>query len=226
MSICYCVVVDLGVFSGWVMFVSYQFGLCVLMLCEIYCFINSLQKVDGFDCWDVDSLEGEICCGLEKVCEQGILIDSIGIDIWGVDYVLLDKQGQCVGLLIFYCDDCIQGLLCYVEVQLGWVEIYCCSGIQFLLFNMFYQLCVLVEQQLELVSQVVYVLLIFDYFSFCLIGNLNWEYINVIIIQLVNINSDSWDEMLLNWIGVLLVWFGKLIYFGNVIGYWICLQGN
>ncbi|MCS5872617.1 hypothetical protein LN650_00990 [Klebsiella pneumoniae subsp. pneumoniae] len=50
---------------------------------EIHRFTNSLQKVDGFDCWDVDSLEGEIRRGLEKVCEQGILIDSIGIDTWG-----------------------------------------------------------------------------------------------------------------------------------------------
>jgi rhamnulokinase len=42
--------------------------------------------------------------GLEKVCEQGILIDSIGIDTWGVDYVLLDKQGQRVGLPVSYRD--------------------------------------------------------------------------------------------------------------------------
>ncbi len=54
-----------------------------LTLREIHRFTNSLQKVDGFDCWDVDSLEGEIRRGLEKVCEQGILIDSIGIDTWG-----------------------------------------------------------------------------------------------------------------------------------------------
>jgi rhamnulokinase len=75
-----------------------------LTLREIHRFTNSLQKVDGFDCWDLDSLEGEIRRGLEKVCEQGILIDSIGIDTWGVDYVLLDKQGQRVGLPVSYRD--------------------------------------------------------------------------------------------------------------------------
>ncbi len=80
MSIRHCVAVDLGASSGRVMLASYQSGPRALTLREIHRFTNSLQKVDGFDCWDLDSLEGEIRRGLEKVCEQGILIDSIGID--------------------------------------------------------------------------------------------------------------------------------------------------
>ncbi len=55
------------------------------------------------------------------------------------------------------------------------------------------------EQQPELVSQAAHALLIPDYFSFRLTGNLNWEYTNATTTQLVNINSDSWDETLLNW---------------------------
>ena len=49
------------------------------------------------------------------------------------------------------------------------------------------------EQQPELVSQAAHALLIPDYFSFRLTGNLNWEYTNATTTQLVNINSDSWD---------------------------------
>lgn len=65
------------------------------------------------------------------MCEQGILIDSIGIDTRGVDYVLLDKQGQRVGLPISYRDDRTRGLLRHAEAQLGRAEIYRRSGIQF-----------------------------------------------------------------------------------------------
>ncbi|HCC7823515.1 TPA: rhamnulokinase, partial [Klebsiella pneumoniae] len=226
MSIRHCVAVDLGASSGRVMLASYQPGPRALTLREIHRFTNSLQKVDGFDCWDVDSLEGEIRRGLEKVCEQGILIDSIGIDTWGVDYVLLDKQGQRVGLPISYRDDRTQGLLRHAEAQLGRAEIYRRSGIQFLPFNTLYQLRALVEQQPELVSQAAHALLIPDYFSFRLTGNLNWEYTNATTTQLVNINSDSWDETLLNWTGAPLAWFGKPTHPGNVIGHWICPQGN
>jgi rhamnulokinase len=89
----------------------------------------------------------------------------------------------------------------HAEEQLGRAEIYRRSGIQFLPFNTLYQLRALVEQQPELVSQAAHALLIPDYFSFRLTGNLNWEYTNATTTQLVNINSDSWDETLLNWTG-------------------------
>ncbi|MDU2495854.1 MAG: FGGY family carbohydrate kinase, partial [Klebsiella grimontii] len=166
MSLRHCVAVDLGASSGRVMLASYQPGQQTLALREIHRFTNSLQKVDGFDCWDLDSLEGEIRRGLEKVCERGILIDSIGIDTWGVDYVLLDKRGQRVGLPVSYRDSRTQGLMRHAEAQLGRAEIYRRSGIQFLPFNTLYQLRALVEQQPELVSQAAHALLIPDYFSF------------------------------------------------------------
>jgi rhamnulokinase len=88
----------------------------------------------------------------------------------------------------------------HAEEQLGRAEIYRRSGIQFLPFNTLYQLRALVEQQPELVSSR-HALLIPDYFSFRLTGNLNWEYTNATTTQLVNINSDNWDETLLNWTG-------------------------
>ncbi|MDM4210285.1 rhamnulokinase [Klebsiella spallanzanii] len=226
MSFRHCVAVDLGASSGRVMLASYQPGQQTLALREIHRFTNSLKKVDGFDCWDIDSLEAEIRCGLVKVCEQGILIDSIGIDTWGVDYVLLDKQGQRVGLPVSYRDSRTQGLMRHAEEQMGRAEIYRRSGIQFLPFNTLYQLRALVEQQPELVSQAAHALLIPDYFSFRLTGQMNWEYTNATTTQLVNINSDNWDEELLNWTGAPREWFGTPTHPGNVIGHWICPLGN
>ncbi|MCS5951135.1 hypothetical protein LNO88_27550 [Klebsiella pneumoniae subsp. pneumoniae] len=124
-----------------------------------------------------------------------------------------------------YRDDRTQGLLRHAEAQLGRAEIYRRSGIQFLPFNTLYQLraggaaagagqsgCPCPADP--------------DYFSFRLTGNLNWEYTNATTTQLVNINSDSWDETLLNWTGAPLAWFGKPTHPGNVIGHWICPQGN
>ncbi|MFB5082089.1 rhamnulokinase [Raoultella sp. C349492] len=226
MSFRHCVAVDLGASSGRVMLASYESGQRALTLREIHRFTNSLHQVDGYDCWDIDRLEGEIRRGLEKVCAQGILIDSIGIDTWGVDYVLLDAQGQRVGLPVSYRDDRTHGLMQHAEEQMGRADIYRRSGIQFLPFNTLYQLRALVEQQPELVSQAAHALLIPDYFSFRLTGQMNWEYTNATTTQLVNINSDSWDEDLLNWSGAPREWFGTPTHPGNVIGHWICPQGN
>ena len=115
---------------------------------------------------------------MKKVCDQGIRIDSIGIDTWGVDYVLIDKNGQRVGLPVSYRDSRTNGIMSRAMTQPGKSDIYHRSGIQFLPFNTLYQLRALVEQQPELIPQVAHALLIPDYFSYRLTGELNWEYTN------------------------------------------------
>ncbi|HHU7987547.1 TPA: rhamnulokinase, partial [Escherichia coli] len=89
-----------------------------------------------------------------------------------------------------------------------------------------YQLRALTEQQPELIPHIAHALLIPDYFSYRLTGKMNWEYTNATTTQLVNINSDDWDESLLAWSGANKAWFGRPTHPGNVIGHWICPQGN
>ncbi|MFV0263767.1 MAG: rhamnulokinase [Kluyvera sp.] len=226
MTFRHCVAVDLGASSGRVMLARYDAEPRSLSLREIHRFTNSLHQQQGFDTWDIDSLEAEIRTGLNKVCDEGICIDSIGIDTWGVDYVLLDKNGQRVGLPVAYRDSRTDGVMAMAMEQLGKETIYRRSGIQFLPFNTLYQLRALVEQQPELVAQAAHALLIPDYFSYRLTGKMNWEYTNATTTQLVNIDSDNWDEDLLNWTGAPAAWFGTPTHPGNVIGHWICPQGN
>lgn len=178
MTFRHCVAVDLGASSGRVMLARYDSKHRTLTLREIHRFVNCLQKTDGFDTWDIDSLEKDIRLGLKKVCNEGILIDSIGIDTWGVDYVLLDKQGQRVGLPVSYRDNRTTGIMPQALVQIGKSEIYRRSGIQFLPFNTIYQLRALTKQQPELTAQVAHALLMPDYFSYRLTGEMNWEYTN------------------------------------------------
>lgn len=225
MTFRHCVAVDLGASSGRVMLARYDSKQRTLSLHEIHRFINGLQNVAGFATWDIDNLESEIRLGLEKVCVQGIQIDSLGIDTWGVDYVLLDKQGQRIGLPVSYRDDRTDGVMACAQAQLGRETIYQRSGIQFLPFNTLYQLRALVEQQPEQVAQVAHALLIPDYFSFRLTGRMNWEYTNATTTQLVNINSDDWDDVLLAWTGADKAWFGRPTQPGNVIGPWRSPQG-
>ncbi|SEL80058.1 L-rhamnulokinase [Kosakonia sacchari] len=226
MTFRHCVAVDLGASSGRVMLARYDSQQRILSLREIHRFSNCLQKVDGFDCWDIDSLESEIRLGLLKVCEEGIQPDSIGIDTWGVDYILINREGQRVGLPIAYRDDRTDGVMQRAMQSPGKADIYRRSGIQFLPFNTLYQLRALTEQQPELIDQVAHALLIPDYFSYRLTGQLNWEYTNATTTQLVNINTDNWDDTLLAWAGVSAGWFGTATHPGNVIGHWICPQGN
>ncbi|HAZ75625.1 rhamnulokinase [Pseudescherichia sp.] len=226
MTFRHCVAVDLGASSGRVMLARYDSEQRALRLREIHRFVNCLQNVDGFATWDIDSLESEIRLGLNKVSEQGIQIDSIGIDTWGVDYVLLDEHGQRVGLPVSYRDGRTHGVMARAQAQLGRETIYRRSGIQFLPFNTLYQLHTFVEQQPEQAAQVAHALLIPDYFSFRLTGKMNWEYTNATTTQLVNINSNDWDDILLAWTGANPAWFGTPTQPGNVIGHWRGPQGS
>lgn len=75
-----CVAVDLGASSGRVMLARYERECRSLTLREIHRFKNGLHSQNGYVTWNVDSLESAIRLGLNKVCEEGIRIDSIGID--------------------------------------------------------------------------------------------------------------------------------------------------
>ncbi|MTH46999.1 rhamnulokinase [Intestinirhabdus alba] len=226
MTVRHCVAVDLGASSGRVMLARYDRERRSLTLREIHRFVNGLQKKGGFDCWDLDALEEAIRLGLAKVCDEGIRIDSIGIDTWGVDYVLLDKRGRRVGLPVSYRDGRTAGIMQQALDRPGRDDIWQRSGIQFLPFNTLYQLKAQIAQQPELAPQVAHALLIPDYFSYRLTGEMNWEYTNATTTQMVNINTDDWDDSLLAWSGAKRAWFGRPTHPGNIIGHWICPQKN
>ena len=103
--------IDLGASSGRVMLASYHVGTQHLTLKEIRRFTNRLVPRDGFDTWDLDALEQEIRTGLEQIDAENIPLDSIGIDTWGVDFVLLDASGERVGHPVAYRDDRTHGLM-------------------------------------------------------------------------------------------------------------------
>ena len=60
---------------------------------ELYRFENKLVKKNGHLCWDLEHLFQEVMAGLKKCRELERIPASIGIDTWGVDFVLLDKAG-------------------------------------------------------------------------------------------------------------------------------------
>ncbi len=105
-----CVAVDLGASSGRVMLARYERECRASTLREIHRFNNGLHSQNGY-VWDVDSLESAIRLGLNKVCEEGIRIDSIGIDTGRGLCQLLDQQGQRVGLPVAYRDSRTNGLM-------------------------------------------------------------------------------------------------------------------
>ena len=111
-----------------------------LRLEEIYRFENKLVTKNGRLCWDIEHLAEEVLRGLERCRELSKIPDSVGIDTWAVDYVLLDKEGGVLGDTVAYRDSRTQGMDRLVEGLVSAQELYARTGIQKQDFNTIYQL--------------------------------------------------------------------------------------
>ena len=219
MNVRYIAAVDLGASSGRVMLATYTGHTQKLTLEEIHRFDNQLELKQGHHCWDLDNLEQQILIGLNKLSQRDITIDSIGIDTWGVDYVLLDEHGQPVGPSYAYRDSRTEGVMAQVCQDIGKEAIYQKTGIQFLTFNTLYQLKALVDENPDWLAQVCHFVMIPDYLAYRLTGELNCEYTNATTTQLLNIEHGDWDSNLLNYLNLPKAWFGDVTQPGNRIGY-------
>ena len=115
MSTRHFVAIDLGASSGRVMLASHAAQGGAVSLREVSRCNNKLVTLDGRQCWDLDALEAFIVAALASLDAEGIVPESIGIDTWAVDYVLLDADGQRVGLPVAYRDDRTHGLMAHAR---------------------------------------------------------------------------------------------------------------
>lgn len=220
------VAIDLGASSGRVMLAEWDAASQQIALREVRRFGNHRVRQAGYDCWDIDRLEHEIRAGLAQLDAENIVPDSIGIDTWGVDMVLLDDAGNRIGEAVSYRDKRTDGVMEQAWQTPGKQAIYDRTGIQFLPFNTLYQFRALSRQQPDWKRRVAHALLIPDYLHYRLTGQLNWEYTNATTTQMLNIQTGEWDAELLSWAGASASWFGKPTSPGNHIGHWTNSRGD
>lgn len=187
----YYLAIDIGASSGRHILGSMVDG--KLQLEEIYRFENGMKKKDGHLVWDVDSLFSEIVNGLKRCKELNKVPETLGIDTWGVDYVLLDSQDKVVGNTYGYRDSRTKGADKLVNEILSPEELYGRNGIQKQIFNTIYQLTALKHQEPEVLEKAETLLMIPDYFNFCLTGVKQSEYTNATTGQLVDNTTNQWD---------------------------------
>ena len=104
----YFLAIDIGASSGRHILAHLEDGKPILE--EIYRFENGLHKKDGHLCWDIDGLFAEILAGMKVCADRGTVPQSVGIDTWGVDFVLLDENGARIGDAVGYRDGRTAGM--------------------------------------------------------------------------------------------------------------------
>lgn len=213
----YYLAVDIGASSGRHILGHIEDG--KLILEEVHRFENKMEMRSGELCWDLDSLFQEIKVGLGKCKKIGKIPVSVGIDTWGVDFVLLDEKDQVVGNTVCYRDKRTQGMDEAVYALIPEAELYQRTGIQKLIFNTIYQLMAVKQKKPEHLSQAKTLLMIPDYLHFLLSGVKGTEYTNSTTTQLVSPLTKDWDRELIELLGFPQEIFAPLIQPGSCLGH-------
>ena len=212
----YYLAVDIGASSGRHILAHMEEGKIVLE--EIYRFYNGMDDKDGHKVWNTERLFSEILEGMKKCKEMGKVPFSMGIDTWGVDYVLLDKDDRMIGDCIAYRDSRTEGMDEEVYKIISEEDLYARTGIQKAIFNTIYQLMSTKVREPEKLAQARTLLMIPDYFHFLLTGVRRQEYTNASTTQLLNAKNGDWDYELIQKLGFPDELFGELSMPGTVVG--------
>lgn len=195
----YYLAVDIGASGGRHILGFMQDG--KIQLEEIYRFENRLEKRNGHLCWDLPRIFTEILNGLREARNRNRIPSSMGIDTWGVDFVLLDEKNRILGDTIGYRDHRTDGMDRLVEEIIPFPELYAGTGIQKQIFNTIYQLMAVKEYHPEYLDRACDFLMIPDYFHFLLTGRKGNEYTNATTTGLVDALKKDWDRELITRLG-------------------------
>ena len=177
---------------------------------EIYRFENKLVKRNGHLCWDLEHLFQEIVEGLKKCKELDRIPESVGIDTWGVDFVLLDKNGHVIGDTVAYRDGRTKGMDEEVYKTISEADLYSRNGIQKMMINTIYHLMAIKKETPEVLDKAERFLMIPEYLNYRLTGIAMNEYTNSTTSQLIDAKTQDWDFELLNMLGLPTKIFGDI----------------
>ena len=210
----YCLAIDMGASSGRHILGSIENG--KLKLEEIYRFENGITDIDGTLCWDVEHLFNEIKNGLKECKKLGKIPQTVAIDTWGVDYVLLDENKKEIMPTVAYRDSRTIGIPEEIDKIIPRKELYERTGIQATNYNSIYQLYC--DKKSGKLDKAEYFLMMPEYFSFKLTGEIRNEYTLSTTGGLVNVNTFERDEEILEKLGIPKRIFAPLSLPGTVVG--------
>lgn len=221
----YHLAIDIGASSGRHILGYEENG--VLKTEEIYRFQNGPTEKAGTAgalgatglkrlTWDVARLYTEILNGLKRAKELNKIPETVGIDTWGVDYVLLDENDEVIGDAYAYRDGRTKNTIPSVHKRVPFSELYKKTGIQFAQYNTVYQLYD--DVRTGKIERAATYLNLPDYFHFRLTGVKKQEYTMATTSAMVNVQTHEYDTEILEKLGYKKSLFLPLSQPGSYVG--------
>lgn len=206
--------VDLGAESGRVTAVNFDGR--TLHLEELHRFPNTAVSAHHTLYWDILHLWRGIQTGIEK--GKALRPASIGVDTWGVDFALLDRQDNLLGNPVHYRDGRTVGMMERAFASVPQAEIFAQTGIQFMPINTVYQLLSLVASRSPHLQMAGTFLTIPDLLNFWLTGVKVCEFSNATTTQLFNPGDGRWATDLMARLDIPFTIFPEIVPPGTRLG--------
>ena len=209
----YYLAIDLGASSGRHIIAWQEDG--QVKTNEVYRFPNGAIEQDGHLIWDVESLTRHVIAGIKEAFRQYPSIESLSVDTWGVDYVLL-QDGRELLPMYAYRDSRTEAVIPKVHEKVPFSELYSHTGCQFQPFNTIYQLYDELEQgRLDKATDM---LMLPEYLMYKLSGVKAREYTNATTMGMVDAATGEFDQYIVKKLGYPARLFPKLSQPGTVLG--------
>ena len=186
---------------------------------ELHRFENNFIEMNGVYYWDMPYLYDQLKKGLLAFKQGGYGdLDSFGIDTWGVDYGLLDRNGQLAGMPRSYrlgTQEDIDAVKAIIPADV----LYARSGIDTgLTFNTLYQLYRRKRENDPALEIADTLLLTPDLLGYFLTGEKGTEYTIATTTQLYNPSTKDWDWQTIEELGLPKKVFTKIDRTGTIRG--------
>jgi len=176
-------------------------------------FIPMKSKGRDMLVWNVPRFLEEIAGVLE-----GESFLSVGVDSWGVDFVLLDSWGRLISLPVHYRDRRTEGVMERACTIMSPAEVFRRTGVYLMAINTLYQLYSMVlsdDPQLDLAKTI---LMIPDLFNYWLGGEMVCEYTIATTSQCYSVEDNVWAWDVLRRFSVPAHLFPEVVSPGTVLG--------
>lgn len=207
---------DLGAESGRTMLGTLDDG--KLTLAETHRFLNRPVRLPDGIHWDVLRLWDEIKAGIAGTIKDGVELSGLGLDTWGVDFALLDKNGALLGNPFHYRDARTDGMLDEAFRYMSRADIFACTGIQFMQINSLYQLLAMVCAKSPILEVAQTFLTIPDLFNYWLSGEITNEFTNATTTQCLDPLKRDWAQPVIHALNIPAHLFGPVTAPGAPIG--------
>ena len=208
----YCLAIDIGASSGRHIVGWYEDN--ELKTKEVYRFDNGVKEEDGHLVWDIDYLESKVRKGIDIAATEYPL-ESLSIDTWGVDYVLL-KKDEIVRPVYAYRDHRTEEVIDEVHSLIPFAELYEHTGCQFQPFNTIYQLYD--DRKRGRLRDVTDFLMIPEYLMYRLTGVKKKEFTNATTTGMIDHNTLEFDKDIIQRLSLPEHLFPKLDQPRDVVG--------